>query len=126
MSYDPTIGRWISQDPIGFKAGDANIYRYVGNSPTLSMDPSGLWVFPWDHNANWGDWRIGEATTEIIGLSPSDLWNAANTASNNWTNKYPSVSNPVEGSLIILQSLVGSSLLTDSDIQDSKPSAEFS
>ncbi|HBJ39162.1 MAG TPA: hypothetical protein DDZ51_31330, partial [Planctomycetaceae bacterium] len=28
--YDPTIGRWISQDPIGFAAGDANLYRYVG------------------------------------------------------------------------------------------------
>lgn len=40
--YDPTIGRWTSQDPIGFEAGDANLYRYVGNGPTNGVDPSGL------------------------------------------------------------------------------------
>jgi hypothetical protein len=32
----------ISQDPIGFAAGDANLYRYVGNQPTTKTDPSGL------------------------------------------------------------------------------------
>ncbi|WP_162006893.1 RHS repeat protein, partial [Roseimaritima sediminicola] len=40
--YDPTTGRWLSQDPIGFAAGDANLYRYVGNGPTTRIDPSGL------------------------------------------------------------------------------------
>jgi hypothetical protein len=34
----------ISKDPIGFAAGDANQYRYVGNGPTNSTDPSGLVV----------------------------------------------------------------------------------
>ncbi|MCO8124099.1 hypothetical protein NHH03_20310 [Stieleria sp. TO1_6] len=39
----------ISQDPIGFSAGDANLYRYVGNGPTNATDPSGLEVlFPAD------------------------------------------------------------------------------
>jgi RHS repeat-associated protein len=38
----PTLGRWISQDPIGFEAGDANLYRYVGNGPGNRMDPFGL------------------------------------------------------------------------------------
>ena len=28
--------------PLGFAAGDANLYRYVGNSPTNFIDPSGL------------------------------------------------------------------------------------
>jgi RHS repeat-associated protein len=28
--YDPTPGRWVSQDPIGFEADDMNLYRYVG------------------------------------------------------------------------------------------------
>ena len=42
MSYDPTIGRFISEDPIAFEGGDANLYRYVGNSPTNFADPSGL------------------------------------------------------------------------------------
>ena len=40
--YDPSAGRWISEDPIGFEAGDANLYRYVGNGPTNAVDPSGL------------------------------------------------------------------------------------
>ena len=40
--YDPATGRWLSQDPIGFEAGDANLYRYVGNQPTTLTDPSGL------------------------------------------------------------------------------------
>jgi RHS repeat-associated protein len=40
--YDPQIGRWISQDPIGFDAGDSNLYRYVNNGPTGRTDPSGL------------------------------------------------------------------------------------
>ena len=39
--YDPTTGRWTSQDPIGFAAGDANLYRYAGNDPTNATDPNG-------------------------------------------------------------------------------------
>src|SRR4051794_12999096 len=31
--YSPASGRFVSQDPIGFAGGDANLYRYVGNSP---------------------------------------------------------------------------------------------
>lgn len=40
--YDPSVGRFVSQDPIGFDAGDSNLYRYVDNSPTNAVDPSGL------------------------------------------------------------------------------------
>jgi hypothetical protein len=36
------LGRFLSPDPIGFAAGDANLYRYVGNTPTNLTDPSGL------------------------------------------------------------------------------------
>jgi RHS repeat-associated protein len=39
--YDPKIGRFISQDPIGF-AGGVNLYPYVGNRPTTLSDPLGL------------------------------------------------------------------------------------
>ena len=40
--YDPTTGRWQSQDPLGFDAGDSNLYRYVRNAPPQAVDPSGL------------------------------------------------------------------------------------
>jgi len=39
--YDPTIGRWLSEDPISFSAGDANLHRYCGNSPLTQIDPNG-------------------------------------------------------------------------------------
>lgn len=42
MTYDPTIGKWISEDPIGFAAGDGNLSRYVGNSAWNKVDPTGL------------------------------------------------------------------------------------
>ena len=29
--YDPKIGRFISEDPIGFEGGDLNLYVYMGN-----------------------------------------------------------------------------------------------
>ena len=40
--FDPNIGRFTSQDPIGFGGGDANVYRYVANNITNFTDPSGL------------------------------------------------------------------------------------
>ncbi len=39
--YDPETGRFISEDPIGFNAGDVNFYRYVFNNPSNLTDPSG-------------------------------------------------------------------------------------
>ena len=51
--YDPSSGRWLSQDPLGFDAGDSNLYRYVKNSPVDGSDRSGMedlplvpWHFP--------------------------------------------------------------------------------
>src|SRR5262249_27971507 len=38
---DPVTGRFLSADPSGFNAGDANLYRYVGNNPITRLDPSG-------------------------------------------------------------------------------------
>ncbi len=38
--YDPEIGRFISEDPLGFAAG-VNFYTYVGNNPINRNDPSG-------------------------------------------------------------------------------------
>ena len=56
--YDPEIGRFVSQDPIGLDGG-LNIYVYVKN-PVQWVDPSGLdsqWV------RNWKD-RYGELAAD--------------------------------------------------------------
>ena len=45
--YSPSLGRWLSNDPLGFEAGDQNWYRAIGNNPGNGLDPSGL------------DWLLG-------------------------------------------------------------------
>ena len=39
--YDAETGRWTAKDPIGFAAGDTNLYGYVGNQPIGLIDPNG-------------------------------------------------------------------------------------
>jgi RHS repeat-associated protein len=38
--YDAGTGGFISEDPLGFGGGDANLARYCGNSPTNFTDPA--------------------------------------------------------------------------------------
>jgi RHS repeat-associated protein len=40
--YDSTVGRFISEDPTALKGGSINLYRYVSNNATNSIDPTGL------------------------------------------------------------------------------------
>jgi len=40
--YNPSLGRWMSEDSIGFAGGTTCLYCYCGNSPTNEVDPSGL------------------------------------------------------------------------------------
>jgi RHS repeat-associated protein len=50
--YDPVLKQWMSEDPIEFGGGDANLRRYVGGHPVLSVDPNGLvdgWQWDWHH-----------------------------------------------------------------------------
>lgn len=41
--YDPALGRFISEDPIGL-AGGTNHYAYVNNSPANATDPTGMFI----------------------------------------------------------------------------------
>jgi RHS repeat-associated protein len=40
--YDPREGRFISEDPIGFRGRDISFYSYVHNDPLRLIDPTGL------------------------------------------------------------------------------------
>ncbi|MEJ5312501.1 MAG: RHS repeat-associated core domain-containing protein [Anaerolineae bacterium] len=73
--YDARVGRWLSEDPIGFAGGDGNLYRYVQNIAVLQRDPSGLIGMPWDTDspsrALWeairkGQWDIARDTLDDI------------------------------------------------------------
>ena len=86
-----------STDSVGFLAGDANLYRYVGNKPTTFTDPDGLmekpitiwfpdegwfdendpkYQHPW-YNDNFDDHYFGvldeEEIYEILGLDPDTV-----------------------------------------------------
>jgi RHS repeat-associated protein len=39
--YSPDLGRFLEPDPIGLAGWDVNLYRYVGNGPVDSIDPTG-------------------------------------------------------------------------------------
>ena len=39
--YSPTLGRFMQTDPIGYEAGDPNLYAYVNDDPTDKTDPIG-------------------------------------------------------------------------------------
>jgi RHS repeat-associated protein len=82
-SYDPATGRFTTRDPIGFAAGDPNLQRYVGNSPSNATDPSGLAgddALEWLTNGPWLDPLIAAAnainnsglpnTSDFFGGSP--------------------------------------------------------
>ena len=41
--YSPSLGRWLSRDPLGEQADPLhNLYRFVGNNPLNYVDPYGL------------------------------------------------------------------------------------
>jgi RHS repeat-associated protein len=44
--YNPQFQRFLSEDPIGFGAGDVNLSAYAFNAPTKFRDPSGRFVVP--------------------------------------------------------------------------------
>jgi RHS repeat-associated protein len=99
--YDPEIGRFLSEDPLGFGAG-INFYAYVENNPINANDPTG--ECPWCIGAvlggavgavtgaatahiSGGDWRegavVGGLTGAFIGgtLGAGTSWAVGKVAS---------------------------------------------
>ncbi len=65
--YDPSIGRYITPDPIGLAGLDPNIYGYVQNNPINLIDPLGLLTYEQNRQrrraANMGLMTKGVKTT---------------------------------------------------------------
>jgi RHS repeat-associated protein len=54
--YDPTVGRFVSEDPAGLGAG-INPYMYAANDPVNGRDPSGMFTDDYDGMKN-REWRL--------------------------------------------------------------------
>ena len=57
--FDSSIGKWLSNDPIGFGGGDANVQRYVVNNPLQFVDNNGLDKSPPGGGGGGGDDVMG-------------------------------------------------------------------
>ncbi len=64
--YDPLLGRYITSDPRGIRAGN-NTYLYVGASPIIRSDFTGLW----DLTPCQRDWMLSTYGPELSALFDS-------------------------------------------------------
>src|SRR5579864_4186396 len=71
--YDPSVGRFLSEDPIQF-GGAADFYEYVGNGPTNYIDPFGLLkVLIWNSTSGtWGHTAVQLDDGTYISFWPAD------------------------------------------------------
>jgi RHS repeat-associated protein len=73
--YDPVIGQWMSEDPIGFEGLDPNVRRYVHNSGTLFVDSTGLQEEVTPNSLSWDNFKQlrlrpdGAKESAMIGIS---------------------------------------------------------
>ncbi len=74
--YDPAAGRWLSADPIGFAAGDENLFRYVGNNPVNAVDPS------------------GEVSSTLVGARIVQKWRNGGISDQGFVRQYVSIRDP--------------------------------
>ena len=75
--YDATIGRWLSQYPIGFEGNDTNLYRYVGNmvhyTDSIGLKKCGPRV--WLYTGSWcAENNVWEAAIEAAGNALLCWW----------------------------------------------------
>jgi RHS repeat-associated protein len=76
--YDPSIGRYIQTDPMGFINGPS-LYTYVRSDPIGSIDPRGLWRVTVGgglgyggaitYGYNGGQWNFGAYVGVGVGIS---------------------------------------------------------
>ena len=77
--YDPKIGRFISEDPIGFEANDLNLYRYVHNNPGTYTDPTGniaIWGYGTVSGLRYNEAQSMAALTVAIAMGQTIMISA--------------------------------------------------
>jgi RHS repeat-associated protein len=100
--YDSANGRFISEDPLGFGAGDGNLTRYVGNSSINYIDPTGktskeliaLLTIAQPRSAEDSIYFYPESSDYFTALAKSITWFHLITDSNPLKRKEIAVNNP--------------------------------
>jgi RHS repeat-associated protein len=112
--YDPSTGRYLTPDPIGFISGDVTLYRYGSNNPIMNLDAIGLWEYqafcryisggdaigggvlkchvsgPCMRNHKKRIWMTETIFVGLTGGSPGGLTYFSMTLKDNdWSSKYP-------------------------------------
>ena len=65
--FNPSTGRFLSEDPIVFTGLDDNLYRYVFNNPVNFIDPNGLRFGGLTKTSDAG--ALGATIGGVIGVS---------------------------------------------------------
>lgn len=103
--YDPTIGRYLTADPIGL-AGGVNLYSYAKSSPVNFIDPYGLW------GVQFGDTNFGIGDpTFLFGEGSEDYFNQTLSATVDgfipFVNPFKDSYNPCDKNLHLSKDLGG-------------------
>jgi RHS repeat-associated protein len=86
-TYHPTLGRWVSRDPIGERGG-VNLYNFVFNDPAGTIDLTGLavWLHLGPGNTAEKAAHFDQVKTRIDTIRTALLANAAlHKDDKNWT-----------------------------------------
>jgi RHS repeat-associated protein len=77
---NPGTGRWTSQDPLSFTAGDTDLYRYVENAPDIQSDGIGLEPLTWwdlvSKSGSFVNQAIGGAFVDSFWNMPGAAWDS--------------------------------------------------
>jgi RHS repeat-associated protein len=84
--YDPDVGRFVSQDPIGLLGG-FNLYQYAPNPIS--------WIDPWGLSCvSFRRWKRGDAIDKPMPNGSAPPWDAVR--SRYWKNRYEATKNTGE------------------------------
>jgi RHS repeat-associated protein len=78
--YDPRIGRFISEDPLGLAGGLANLYSYTGADPVNNIDPFGL--------KDWNEQETLGLLTSAFCASTAGRWQGLMNIKHNSQGKF--------------------------------------
>ncbi len=95
--YDAATGQWMSEDPLGFAAGDENVRRYAGNNGAGLFDSNGLVGDSFLPYFIWS-WFISPPPDRMVYPSPTTL------RSDVMGTIVNSPSDSIDGNIVLIQS----------------------